>query len=160
MKNLAIIVHSLNGGGAERIAGLLSKALSRDYNVYLFLSSIEDIVYEYEGTIVNVGNSGPFYEYAIKMNKEKYNIDVSISFLEPMNFANIRTKGRDRVIVSERCVQSLLEPYHHSEAFKIKRYYNKADAVVACAEGVKYDLSENYNVKEDKIFTIYNFINK
>ena len=32
MKNIAIIVTSLNGGGAERIAGLLSVELAKIYN--------------------------------------------------------------------------------------------------------------------------------
>ena len=44
--NVAIIVTSLNSGGAERIAGLLSKELSKKYNVYLFLLDTTDIVYD------------------------------------------------------------------------------------------------------------------
>jgi len=64
--NVAIIVTSLNSGGAERIAGLLSKELSKKYNVYLFLLDTTDIVYDYEGTIVDVGQSGPFYEYPLQ----------------------------------------------------------------------------------------------
>lgn len=160
MKNIAIIVHSLNGGGAERIGGLLSKYLSTKYNVYLFLESVDDIIYDYGGTIINIGQSRPFFEYAIKKYKEKYKIDVAISFLEDMNFANIRTKGREKVIVSERCVQSLIRPFRHDEELKIKKYYNHADKIVACAEGVKFDLEKNYGIKKEKIVTIYNFIDK
>ncbi|MBR5316782.1 MAG: glycosyltransferase [Lachnospiraceae bacterium] len=159
MKNIAIITTSLNGGGAERIAGLLSKELSKKYNVYLFLMNTENIIYEYGGTIVNIGYSGPFYEYAIKVYKEKYDINVSISFLEIMNFANIRTRGKERVIISERSVQSLCTPFLYSEAEKISRYYNYADEIVACSYGVKYDLEESYKIKND-ISVVYNFINK
>ena len=46
MKNIAVIATSLNSGGAERIAGLLSKELSKYYNVYLFLLNTKNIVYE------------------------------------------------------------------------------------------------------------------
>ena len=159
MKNIAIISMSLNSGGAERIAGLLSKELSRYYNVYLFLLSIENIMYEYGGTIVDIGQSGPFYEYPIKKYKEKYQIEVAISFLEIMNFANIRTRGKERVIISERCVQSLIEPPLISQTEKIKRYYNFADEIVSCSEGVKFDLVHNYKVN-NTITTIYNFIDK
>lgn len=159
MKNIAIIVQSLNGGGAERIAGLLSKELEKYYNVYLFLYRVENIVYEYGGKIVDIGDFGPFYEYSISLKKEKYHIDCSISFLEPMNFANIRTKRNERVLISERCVQSCITPQHNAQALKIQRYYNYADEIVACSEGVKYDLEYNYNV-HGNISTVYNFINK
>ena len=159
MKNVAIITTSLNGGGAERIAGLLSKELSKKYHVYLFLMNTENIIYEYGGTIVNIGYSGPFYEYAIKVYKEKYDINVSISFLEIMNFANIRTRGKERVIISERSVQSLCTPFLYSEAEKISRYYDYADEIVACSYGVKYDLEESYKIEND-ISVVYNFINK
>ena len=42
MKNIAIIIEQLHGGGAERSAGLLSKYLSRVYNVYIFLKNDTD----------------------------------------------------------------------------------------------------------------------
>ncbi len=159
MKNVAIISTSLNSGGAERIAGLLSKEISRKYNVYLFLLSTEDIVYEWGGTIVDIGQLGPFYEYLIKFYKSFYKIDVAISFLEIMNFANIRTLGDEKIIISERCVQSRVEPSLISQSIKIKRYYDFADEIVSCSEGVKFDLVHNYGI-ENRITTIYNFIEK
>lgn len=157
--NIAILVTSLNSGGAERIAGLLSKELSKEYTVYLFLLSTENIVYEYGGTIVDVGVVNPFYEEAILYYKQKYKIEVSISFLEIMNFANIRTKRNDRVIVSERCTQSLIYPALEAQTYKIKKYYPYADEVVACSWGVKFDLEKNYGIGNE-ISVIYNFINK
>lgn len=159
VRNIAIIVWALNGGGAERIAGLLSKELSRSYNVYLFLLDTENIVYEYGGVIVDIGHSGSFYEYDISVNKKKYHIDCAISFLEKMNFANIRTRGTERVIISERSIQSLAQPEHTSETLQIQRYYDNADKVIACSEGVKYELQHHYHVHSD-ISTIYNFIDK
>lgn len=159
MKNIAIITTCLNAGGAERIAGLLSKELSKKYNVYLFLLNTMNIVYEYEGTIVDVGQSGPFHEYYVKKYKQLYDIDIAISFLDVMNFANIRSRGKERVIISERVVQSLMVPQHTSVDEKIKRYYDYADEIVSCSEGVKFDLIQHYNVR-NQITTIYNFINK
>lgn len=159
MKNIAIISTSLNSGGAERIAGLLSKELSKYYNVYLFLLSTDNIIYEYGGSIVDIGQSGPFYEYPIKIYKKLYDIEIAISFLEIMNFANIRSRGNERVIISERCVQSLINPPFTSQTDKIKRYYDFADEIVSCSEGVKYDLTYNYGVR-NSITTIYNFIDK
>lgn len=157
--NIAIITTSLNSGVAERIAGLLSKELSSKYNVYLFLLDTENIVYEYGGTIIDIGRCGPFYEYPIKLYKRKLKIDVAISFLEIMNFANIRTKVNEKVIISERSVQSKIRPFLDAQSLKIKKYYNYADEIVACSYGVKYDLEHNYNVSAN-IKPIYNFVNK
>ena len=160
-KNIAILLSTLNGGGAERIAGLLSKELAKIYNVYIFLKNSDNIVYEYGGTIVDVclGKEGIFYEYAVKELKEKYQIDVSISFMEPMNFTNIRTRNYERIILSERSVQSLIDPPAFADNERIMRYYDSADAIVSCSEGCKYDLVYNYGVR-NQIKTIYNFINK
>ena len=159
IKNIAVISTSLNSGGAERIAGLLSKKLASKYNVYLFLLSTDNIVYEYGGTIIDIGKEMSFYEHSIRSAKEKYDIDISISFLEIMNFANIRTKGKDKVIISERCVQSLFQPSLDAQTYKIKKYYNYADGIVACSYGVKHDLISNYSVN-NVIKVIYNFINQ
>lgn len=156
--NVAILIGHLNTGGAERIAGLLSKELSKKYNVYLFLSSTENIVYEYGGTIVNVG-AGPFYEDSIMYYKELYSIDVAVSFLNTLNFVNIRTRRSERIIISERCSQSLIDPLSVARQYKIMRYYPYADEIIACSHGVKYDLIANYGINNN-ISVIYNFINK
>lgn len=160
MKNIAIIISCLYGGGAERIAGLLSKELVKKYKVYLFLLDTKNKVYEYDGEIIDIGKSYPFFEYSILYNKRKYNIDIAISFLELFNFANIRTRKNEKVIISERCVQSLINPPSVAERYKIKKYYNYSDAVIACSEGVKFDLIHNYDIKEGLINVVYNFIDK
>lgn len=159
MKNIAIISPTLDSGGAERIAGLLSKELSKYYNVYLFLLDIENIVYEYGGKLVDIGDCGPFFECSIKEKKKEYRIDVSISFMEVMNFANIRSRGRERVIISERCIQSLIEPPNAADKLQIKRYYDFADEIVACSWGVRYEQEKIYGVKTP-VTPVYNFINK
>lgn len=159
MKNIAIIVSSLKGGGAERIAGLLSKRLSKKYQVYLFVCDLHDIVYDYGGTIVNLSINGAEYiDHYIAEYKRKYKIDCAISFLEGMNFSNIRTKGEECVILSERCAQSPIDPPIRDEIERIKRLYNYADGIVAVSHGVKYDLAVNFGVNEKLIKTIYNFI--
>lgn len=157
MKNIAILCPRLYGGGAERIAGLLSKKFSEHHRVYVFLLDTTNIVYEYGGTIVDIGTSLPWVEQAILRNKQKYHIDVSISFMEDMNLYNIKTRGREKVIISERCSQSQFDPRHCADDLIIENFYDYADEIVACSYGVAYDLAVNYKV-EKKIHTIYNFI--
>lgn len=139
MKNIAIISTSLHEGDAERLAALLSKKLSKLYHVYLFLLNTKKIVYEYGGTIVNIGGAGPFFEYSIKIYKEKYKIDVAISFIEMINFANIRTRGSERVIILERNVRSLPESRAYADDLRKYRYYNYADEIVADAMMTEYE---------------------
>ena len=159
MKNVAIMIFSLYGGGAERIAGYLSKYLSERYNVYLFLTKTDKIVYDYGGTIVDIGKMGKAYEHNIKECKKKYKIDTTISFMERTNFTNIRTCVGDRLIISDRCVQSLMRPFESAEEIQIQKYYQYADEIVACSYGVKHDLNSYYHVNNN-ISVIYNFIDK
>lgn len=162
MKNIAIIVHALTGGGAERIAGLLSVCLAKKYNVYLFLLNQNSIIYEYAGKIVNVGEC-KWYEIEenIRRYKVKYKIDCAISFLMEMNLCNLRTKSSEKVIISHRCSigESELQFFEREKQI-IRDYYSKADSIVACSYGNKYDLTHNYGIDGEIITTIYNFVDK
>lgn len=148
-KNIAIISRSLNYDETERLAGTLSRKLSEYYNVYFFLLNTENITCEYEGTVVDISGSEQFYEYSIKMNKQKYDIDVAISFSRSLNFANIRTKGSERVIIYDRDIQSSAEDSKAAETLKIKRYYNYADDIVTYSENVKSDLVQNESILQE-----------
>lgn len=160
IKNIAILVWSLNSGGAERAAGLLSKYLAEFYNVYLFLYTTENIIYEYGGQIIHLSNDAEYREYYLEQYKKKYAIDCAISFLDDSNILNIKTKGRERVIVSERCAMSPVpSPFYHYN-YQKKMLYKKADAVVSVAAGIQQDLINLYDVSPQKIETIYNFIHQ
>ena len=162
-KNVCIIIGSLKGGGAERVVGYLSQALYDSFNVYIFIRDNTDITYAYKGTIVPFSEaytSGKeiTVDETLVILKKKYKIDVSISFLDALNIANIKSKDKDKVIISCRCSytpwiarNSLLEQ-------EIKKYYNHADAIVTCSEGVKYELEEVYGLDKSIIKTIYNFV--
>ena len=156
MKNIAIMTHSLNGGGAERIAGLLSKELSRFYNVYVFVLSAENIVYEYGGQLVVLKGEWPFLGECILEAKKKYQIDVSISFLVEMNAWNVRTRWKEKVILSERSARLPIEPKLYAEEWMIKKWYGGADEIVACSEGVRWELEQIYHT-DAPVSVIYNF---
>ena len=158
-ENIAILVWGLSSGGAERAAGLLSIYLAKYYNVYLFLRDIDNIVYDYDGTIVDVEpDEREYCEENVAKAKEKYCIKYSISFLDDMNYINIRTKRTDYVIVSARCTLSYFEKPKYASMYDMRRYFNHADAIVAVSNGVKYEMIEQFSVVPNKIYTIYNFI--
>lgn len=161
MKSIAIVVNSLSVGGAERIAGLLSCYLVKCFKVFLFVEKTDQITYAYSGTLVPMRDvipeiNGVFLDQVLlKLLKEKYRIDVTISFLGYWNYVNVCSKQRDLVIISERCAnteRTLVEERY------IYDNYRKADAVVACSYGVQKDLVERYGICEQRIRTIYNYI--
>lgn len=157
---IAIILNCLRGGGAERIAGYLSKYLAQKHEVYLMLENLEDIVYEYGGQIIDIGKDGVEYlEYHVRTAKKLYDIDVAISFLEQFNHINVRTKGKDTVILSERNYQSLMRPRIYVDEIQNKNLYPLADHIVAISEGVRKDILENTRTDPNDISTIYNFFN-
>lgn len=164
MKNIAIIINSLSAGGAERIAGLLSICLSKYYNIYFFLKQTERIDYAHKGTIVSMdGETGGIdrtLEYELCELKKKYKIDVSISFLETMNFANIRSRGADRVIVCEHSTYGTEYRRIYPYELLIPNEYRHADAVIACSYGVRQNLIGHFGLPEDKVRTITNFLDK
>lgn len=159
MKNIAIIIPKLSGGGAERIGGLLSQKLSGIYNVYLFLYDIYDNIYDYGGTIVNLSINGSEYiDHYLEEYKRKYKIDCAISFLDDINFSNIRTRGDECVIISERCAVSSIDPPDYWIMKGIRSLYHYADKIISVSHGVQYDLVKNFGIDKNLITTIYNFI--
>ena len=161
MKNIAILVSSLSCGGAERIAGLLSKKLEDKYNVYLFLYDCTKITYDYGGTIIDLAENGEFnIEQTLRESKQKYKIDCAISFLVVMNCLNVRTRCGESIILSNRCSFGEVTSQHYGLSNKIRIWYDEADRIVSCSHGAKYDLIEYYGVDEEKITPIYNFIDK
>lgn len=157
MKNVAIISTSLNEDNNARTVAFLSRKLSKMYNVYLFLLEIDNIIYDYAGTMINIGSSGPFYEYLIKLNKKKYNIDVAISFTDMLNFANIRTRGGERIIICESGLQLLIDSNAYSKNLQINKYYCSADEIVVYKENVKYNLQHIFGINTS-ITTVCEFV--
>ncbi len=152
-KNVAIIVQSLAGGGAERIAGLLSKYLSSFYCVYLFVCDVNTIQYDFSGELVKIDITRGIYS-EIRNKKRELNIHCAISFGGMMNIANIRTKEHERIIVA----------HHNSTGIRsdeipfVKEYYPYADLIVTCSEGVRQLLIRYAGIDSNYIVSIYNYI--
>lgn len=154
VNNIAIISESLDNHETESFVGILSKKLSEHYNVYLFLADTENIPCEYGGTIINIGKLGPFYEYLIKVGKRKCRIDIAISFSRRMNFANIRTKGSERVVIFEKGEQTATEDSKEAETLKIKRYYDYADEIVTDSENIRHESVQNKSILQEWLYVI------
>jgi len=170
MKNVAIIIPNLKGGGAERAAANLSMSLDKEkYSVFLVVYDSSEIQYDYDGKLIdlNIRESSNFFKKffnfttrVIKINKIKrnMNIDTTISFLPGPNIVNILTKQDDKIIVSVRAnvIRKNKSFYTRILDYLMKLTYNKADYVTVVSEGIKADLVNAYKIEKDKIVVIYN----
>lgn len=170
--NIAILIPSLTGGGAERVASIVGGYYSdKGHKVYYFLGNVRlRKRYDIKGTIVNTGivNS---YDSTIdslvslvrsarimRNYKKKYRIDVAFSFMEEFNFINVLSRRSERVICSE-CTLPSLRPDMTGlfyNKYMIQALYNMADRIIVISAYSVKELSEVYHVKKKKMVKIPN----
>lgn len=174
--NIAILIHALGGGGAERVAQIIGDYyVENGNNVYYFLgdTSVEQ-VYPVKGKVINTGvksctsgNDDKILKVLAKLlaasfrmrrYKRRYKIDVAISFLEEFNYLNILSKGKERVItricsVLSRC--SVYEGILYREDI-VTFFYSLADKVVVLSNDAIKDMHENYHIPLKKMVKIPN----
>ncbi|MBS3811916.1 MAG: glycosyltransferase, partial [Halanaerobiales bacterium] len=169
-KNVALIIPSLRGGGAEKTVSRLSQQLSKRYNLYTIVFDNTDFKYEVKGKLIDLKlpynqkittKIYNFYKRFISLRrlKQKYKIGVSISFMEGPNLLNILSRVDDRVLISVR--NYLSEDLSGPEAIYlpfIKPLYKRSDKIITVSHAVKYDLFKNFNIDLNQISTIYNFV--
>lgn len=166
MKNVAIIITKLNGGGAERSAANLSIELSKKYNVVLVVFDGRNITYPYEGTLIDLQITSSNNSVsriinmikrivALKKIKKKYNISCTISLLEGPNLVNVLSRVNDKVIISVRSLLSSL-PLRKFRIKSIVYSSMKADLTISLSEMVRQDLISNFGIPDTKVKTIYN----
>lgn len=170
MKNVAIIIPNLKGGGAERAAANLSINLDKEkFNVFFVVYDSSDIQYDYDGKLLDlnikesnnlIGKIFNFIKRAIKIKnmKRNMNIDTTISFLPGPNIINILTKKDDKIIVSVRAnvIRKNKSFYTKVLDYLMKHTFNRADYVTVVSEGIKEDLINTYKIEKDKIVVINN----
>lgn len=166
INKVILFIPSLSGGGAEKIVSELSLNFPKNIEVIIVLFW-NKISYFYNGKLISM-NSLPsknifirlfhfcnrVYKFKKILNIEKPNI--VISFLNGPNFVNIVTANQS--IINVVSFQSRAS-FTFSVNFLIKLLYNRAGKIIACSEGVKNDLIENFCIKKNKIKVIYPPIN-
>lgn len=165
-RKILVIISDLTGGGAERVATNLATCLAQENDTEVILAVEYITADNYGATVKTVNLHMPkdkgklkiFWHIKLtqklKKIKKEYEITHSISFLSEPSLANVLSKKKDMVIVSERNYVSAQK----SNILKIKEKWllKRADKVVALSEMVRQDLINNFKVLSDKIVTIYN----
>lgn len=172
-KRVALIVSTLSNGGMERVAAQLSQMFTDiGYEVYLFVIFYDKRnAYAHKGKHVIIpytfleNADNRLYENIIlienannlKKVKRKYKVDISISFGHEMNVLNILSGGWDRKILTVHSCMSKRKDFkgviYNKCFFKL---YNYAYKVVVVSRWCAIDLQKNFNIKGNKLITIYN----
>ena len=166
---IGVIISSLTGGGAERVAMNLNDYLNahRDgvESDLIVLNKTGDYQYEGETIFINKNYNGSnrlrkllfhkfLYSYYLGRLKEKKEYDMVISFASLSNLMNIRSKRNEFCVVSVRNFASL--NLSEEKRAMVKKWYGKADKVVAVSKLCSMDLRENFNIPQKKLDVIYN----
>lgn len=170
-KKVAILIHKMYGGGAERVAANLSTYLpSKRYQKYVITFDSTNKSYSYNGEIIDLETKvksnalGKFLNalkriYLARKVKNEKNIDVTISLLSGPNLVNLFSRKNDKVIISVRnyLSKSSTSIYGKFNKLLIRLMYNKADLIIVVSKALKNDLIQNFGIREGKIKVIYNF---
>ena len=171
MRNVAIIIQNLNGGGAERTASNLSLYLSAKYNMHLIVFDSRNITYPYKGKLHDLetapvaGKLGKTVNVlkrvrAVKKILRKEKIDCAISLMDGANLVNVLSKQKNKVITSVRNQMSKTNQGEVIVPPRLKKMTEfiskKSDYMVSLSKGVEEDLRVNFGVAQEKLVTIYN----
>ena len=176
---LAIIISTLDGGGAAAIVSQITSNLTKEYDIDIIVNSKRNIRYPYKGRIVDLGinripsdTSNIFFQIRVFVKriveisrlKKSNRYDVCISYMDSANVVNILTRH------SYKKCRTILNVVHNMSALAksnrkykyivsplIKTLYNKADAIIAQTHDIKRDLA-GFGVSERQIFVNYSAV--
>ncbi len=169
-KQIAIVMPSFKGGGAERMMVYLANNFyKRGYKVdYIVVNSngpyktlLNDGV-----NLVNLNKSRMLYSiFSLSSYIFKNRPNVLLSALSYVNIivyiANILSLRKVKLVVSERTVPSPRIPNYKFKRFykyMLRFVYSRVDKVIAISFAVKKDLVENIHINHNKIEVIYNMV--
>ena len=163
-KNVAIIVPTLNKGGAERVAANLSVEFNKLYNVYLIVHDGRDITYPYKGQLIDlqlppgqgvIAKTKTLLKRVMKVRqiKKTYCIDYTISHLPPSNYVNIFSRVNDKVF----CYVHSMEKWSLGTCIRENVTSWFSDKLICVSKCVEKNMNENFYISANKTITIYNF---
>lgn len=172
MQNIALIINTLQGGGAERCAADLSLIFTqRGFQVFIFTDLTVKVEYEYAGTLADYSfalsvadkaqNDNPLRHKVdeLKELKKKYKIDIAISFMQYANYLNILSKDKEKVVLTTHSVNSEYAKLDKSVLWAEETFrdlYQYADLITFPSDFCRDDWLAHYGDKNNITRTIYN----
>lgn len=169
---ILFLISTLANGGAERAMSNITTHLPDGIEADILVNSVSKQDYPTKANVINLGMKpvvvkGIGYQLIATCKriktlcqlKKMNHYDACISFMDSANICNILSGNRYcKTIVSVRVSistdQSFIYRYIVSPMVRI--FYNRADYVAACSEGIHKELIEKYKIKSEKLVTITN----
>lgn len=165
-KNIAFVITSLRGGGAERVASVLIRKYNEDHNVHLIFTdsthieyvipegvSVKKISYNFKHNFFLNILFIPVYSYKLFLYMRRNNIPVMLSFLSRPNLIACFTKTwgyTGKIVISERVnVVKWFLPGTFSGMIGKRMYkilYPKADFVVTNSRLTAYNMKTDWKL--------------
>ena len=163
-KKVAIIVSTLNKGGAERVAANMSIEFAKYYNVFLIVHDAKEITYPYAGQLIDlklppakgmVGKAVTLIKrvHRVRKLKKLNQIQFTISHLPMCNYVNIFSRYKDKVIT----YMHTMEVPTRKAKVKERLVTALSDVMVCVSECARQNMIRNFGISEAKVKTIYNF---
>lgn len=172
MKKIGLLIDTMNSNGAQRVVSHLTHILNGTYDVHLILFQDSYMEYDCAGTIHSLGvpaqqgnlltKMGLFLRRIRQLKKviREEELFCVVSFLETPNFVNLLAHVPNcRKIVSIRNYTSAgvgKGRFGKLMVGAIKMLYRKADCVIPVTKLIEKDYRENYGIRPERLFTIYN----
>jgi glycosyltransferase involved in cell wall biosynthesis len=170
-KKISIVCPDLGGGGAEKVALLLSNYLAEKNDVSLIVFTLKNQKFlKYVSKKVklvdlelNRKNPVDFFKIIFKLRRYIKKSDIIISgfqlFTEFITLISSLFLDVKKVAVIQIYITTLLNIKKLNNflvKFIIKELYKKFDSIICASYGIKEDLTKNFNLKNEKIKVIYN----
>lgn len=167
-KKICIVVSSLGKGGAERSSALLSRMLYNLGYVVHIVSVLNEIDYEYNGTLLNLGELkekndtiiGKFKRYKFFKNyilNQKFDLIIDSRSrpysLKEFYFKSYIYKNQNVAFIVH---SSKLDVYLPKSKFIFDVIYKSAKGFVCVSDAIKEQIQINYNI--NNVLTIKNAV--
>ncbi len=173
--NIAFLINSMAGGGAERVLSILLKQMPRNGRQFFLITLDDKFYYEIPEDVIiiklnnNLNNNFKkllaIFLGAKKLKKiiKENNIDTVFSFLGRSNYINVLSKmlgSNHKVYIGERVDPSQMHSAKNVIAIFNKLLtsvlYKKADVITTNSFGTKTSLVKDFSISPEKITVIYN----
>lgn len=172
---IGLLISEMNRGGAERVASILTRILSENYEVYLIVYEKGKMAYPVSVEVLDMNipaKPGVLNKVILfvrrcnelKKLENKYRLHIVLSFLDSPNMVNVFS-GRSsiRKFVSIRSYQYADSKSLHGRSI-VDRIYgmlektmvSRAERVIVVSQMLRETMMELYPRMHDKIVTIYN----
>ncbi len=172
MMKILFFISSLENNGAQRAMSNITMHLPEGVEADILVNSVSEDDFPTKANIISLGmkqdsKKGIGYQlraffkripvlYRLKKRKR---YDACISFMDSANICNILTGNKNcKTIVSVRVSVAKDKSFTYRYIVRplVRLFYNKADYVVACAEGIRKEMIEDFKIKSEKVKTITN----